>query len=439
MKSIHRWLFFLFILFLPTQLGYHWWPSWSLVLGRRIDYLSPTLFFTDVLLLLTFSFWLIESLLRRTFPIVHFFHVINVTALRWITPIAIFFAVNIWAAASRPVAVFTWIKVVECLFLVYYIVKTRPAYTTIVTLLSFGVFYSALLAIVQFFLQHSVGGPIWWLGERTFSSATPGIAQISLCLPFLSGCPLVLRPYATFPHPNVLGGFLAVTIPLIVSEFLSQRKPTGAAKQRVYRVAIVLGIIALALTFSRSAMVAFAVVLAGLYWPLHKQKSRFVPGALVVLPLALVSVALFIALSSGSLQGESVVVREQLVASAIQLFVRHPLTGIGFGNFLVLLPGVLPIRLVYFLQPVHSIYLLFLDEGGILGLVVAAWSFWLARGRLMVTTTHEVWVPAMSFVGLCLIGFVDHYPLTLQQGRLLFALLTALIFTAIKHSPTRSK
>ena len=38
-----------FILFLPTQLGYHFWPPWAYVFGIRIDYLSPTVYFTDVI------------------------------------------------------------------------------------------------------------------------------------------------------------------------------------------------------------------------------------------------------------------------------------------------------------------------------------------------------------------------------------------------------
>jgi len=33
------------LLFLPGQLGKHWWPKWSLISGVRVDWLSPTLYF----------------------------------------------------------------------------------------------------------------------------------------------------------------------------------------------------------------------------------------------------------------------------------------------------------------------------------------------------------------------------------------------------------
>src|SRR5680860_1754307 len=44
--------FYLLILFLPTQVGKHFWLQSSFVYGLRIDYLSPTLYLTDILILI---------------------------------------------------------------------------------------------------------------------------------------------------------------------------------------------------------------------------------------------------------------------------------------------------------------------------------------------------------------------------------------------------
>src|SRR5476649_2203358 len=44
-------LSYLLIFLLPTQLGIHFWPNFSLLLGIRVDYLSPTLYVTDVVIL----------------------------------------------------------------------------------------------------------------------------------------------------------------------------------------------------------------------------------------------------------------------------------------------------------------------------------------------------------------------------------------------------
>ena len=47
-KKAENFLLILFLLLIPTQLGKHFWPDWSSVLGIRIDYLSPTLYLVDI-------------------------------------------------------------------------------------------------------------------------------------------------------------------------------------------------------------------------------------------------------------------------------------------------------------------------------------------------------------------------------------------------------
>ena len=66
--------------------------------------------------------------------------------------------------------------------------------------LTLAVFGEAILAISQFIKGGTLG--LWILGERTFTISTPGIAKFDFY-----GREF-LRPYATFPHPNVLAGFI---------------------------------------------------------------------------------------------------------------------------------------------------------------------------------------------------------------------------------------
>ena len=54
MKRFEKFLFSLFILSIPLQLGKHFWPFFAFVNGIRVDYLSPTLYFSDALFLLLF-------------------------------------------------------------------------------------------------------------------------------------------------------------------------------------------------------------------------------------------------------------------------------------------------------------------------------------------------------------------------------------------------
>ena len=179
-----------------------------------------------------------------------------------------FIAANIFFAPSKPVAIYKWIKVGEFFLLGLYIVRTKPNLSLIAYLLSLGVLYSSLIAITQFFLQRSIGGLLWFLGERTFTVDTPGIARFESCRLSVVGCWLFLRPYATFSHANVLGGYLATVLPLIIYKSTKRRR-------NYFLTTLVLGVTALLLTFSRSAWIAGGVAIALAIAKFKVQSSKF--------------------------------------------------------------------------------------------------------------------------------------------------------------------
>jgi O-antigen ligase len=441
--GLHKTLFYLLLLFLPTQPGLHFWPEWAMVLGRRMDYLSPTLYLTDILIVSLLLCWFVEAISRVTgyacLPARQGLRVLQEKKIGFFILIFLFILINIYFAVSRPVAIYTWIKVLEFVLLGIYIIKTKPQFNRIVFFLSLSVLYSSLIAISQFLLQHSIGGVFWFLGERTFNSFTPGIAQIPLCLPWVSGCPLFLRPYGTFPHPNVLGGYIAVLLPLIISNFqFPISKQTK--KISIFKIGtIVLALLALVLTFSRSAW-AVGILGIGIWYLVFRLKKKIIfpniPYTKTQIPVFLFIISLGISIIVPQFLGDSepVVVRKQLNESAISIITHSPVSGVGLGNFLVALPGALPSRMIYFLQPVHNIYLLIISEVGLVGSIIIGWLFWKAfrnvtRDMRHVTSQKNNILRItcyVSLVTLLMLGFADHYPLTLQQGRLLLTLLVSL-------------
>ncbi len=367
---MHLVLFRLLLILLPTQLGLHFWPAWAMVLGRRMDFLSPTIYLTDILIFLMFVFWRPKKIFGQR-PI-----------SLWLT-IFVFAAANIFFAINKFVSAYMWFKVFEYIFLGIYVSNTKPKFSHTIFYLSIGVLYSSLIAIGQFFAQHSLG--LWILGERAFTVDTPGIARFYFER-------LLLRSYATFPHPNVLGAYLAILLLLIVTQI---------KKHKVfYLITMVFGIIALILTFSRSAWVAAGL---GVVF-LSVKKKYFIPA---VIAAALI---IILTLRSFGIADESVVVREELNNSAISMFLQSPVVGKGLGNFLVELPNNLVSRQIYFLQPVHNIFLLVLAETGILGFALFIWLLWQSRKK---------WVVLL----IIFLGFFDHYFLTLQQGQLMLTIL----------------
>ena len=418
---LHRRLFFLLIIFLPTQLGFHFWPDWATILGRKIDYLSPTVYFTDILIIGMLVFWLLEnqrykSILTRLFSI-SLLHKCTLMGT------GVYILLNISFAHNANVAFISWIKLLECILLGLYIYQQRITFLDIIKPLVIGTFIASIIGISQYVLQRSIGGLLWFLGERSFVLDTPAIARVTLCRLFSTSCELRLRAYSTFSHPNVFGGYLAITLPLLLLEVLKNIHST--VKRNIYGIVYVLGIVALVLSFSRSAWIVSAFGMICVFFLRQKLLTVRLP-----LVLALCGVV-FVGFLVAPIQDESFTVRQQLNTASIVIWQRSPYVGVGLNNFLFGLSPTLRSHQVYILQPVHNIYLLALSQMGIIGLsfvcVYAMIFFNSVRG--LAFRFSPFYISALS---LLLLGVVDHYLFTLQQGQLLFTIMTAMCAVAIK-------
>ncbi len=367
-SKIESFLLALLLLFLPTQLGKHFWPSFSLVSGIRVDYLSPTIFFTDVLLLSLFIFFVqrvgfssFKQKVRSRLFILLFLAFYLETALFGIRPL---------------LGSILWLKLCLVTFFSLYIaryIRTVAQLFGIGMLFVISSFFESLLAIFQYLSQSSLNGWLYYLGERTFSGSTPGIANASI-----DGM-LLLRPYGTFSHPNVLAGFLLLSSLFIL--FFVIRKSTGFIRYFSSAV-LVLNSIAILLTLSRVVILLWFVlvssmVLAVLLKRRSYKRSIFFAAiagitlSVVMLPFLKILLTRF---AETSFFEEAVQYRVELIADALAIIRSHPLTGVGLGNFIPALNTVRePLSVGLYFQPVHNIFLLIAAETGILGVSLFVW------------------------------------------------------------------
>src|SRR5258708_5835258 len=63
--NLERFLLSFTLLLLPTQFGRHFWPDFAFVQGQRSDYLSPTIYFTDIFITLLLLIWFARSCLKK--------------------------------------------------------------------------------------------------------------------------------------------------------------------------------------------------------------------------------------------------------------------------------------------------------------------------------------------------------------------------------------
>lgn len=397
-------IFLLFLVFLPTQLGKHFWPSFSFVSGLRIDYLSPTLYATDILIILLFisSFWNKSIVFPKSL---------------WKILIATTFLLALFIrgffSSSPLLALYGAIKLIEFFFLAFYVSQkklSQGTYKKIAIIFFITILFESLLSIFQYTHQGSIGGLLYFFGERAYTGTTPGIANASIF------GQLVLRPYGTFSHPNVLAGFLVVGMEIIGIICFQKIKKV----QKLGLTCFAFGTLALFFTLSRTGILVWlGFVMVLVYRERKKLIGTFlipiIVGLFLLFPFA---AERFLVMDT---HDESLVLRKELLESAFLMSHGHFFFGVGMYNFLPQLPSYLASPITpYRLQPVHNIFLYVFSETGIFGFLcfLAVLAYPLKKRNSFVAI----------LVSILVIGFFDHYFVTIQQGQLLFSFILGLCY-----------
>ena len=376
--------------------------------------------------------------------------------------------ISIFASSNLGISIYRFVKLLEFAFLYIYVrdpevrlpqsgglqprtleerdYGARSIKGICKVLIASGVF-QAILAIAQFYKQSSLGIKFVEAGKYL-----PGAAGVAT---FISNDAKIMRAYGSFPHPNVLAGFLLLAIFCFYYLWLTKRisliSPIGP-------IAFMLMVFALFVSFSRTTIFVFLVIsfifLLVKFFRLRQlylTEERLLAGKrLMILALFFI---VFSALSSTvllpymktrfltiSLQEEAIDLRFFYNKIALNIIKNKPILGIGVGNFVnysqnypaflraanAMLGGggqgniEIPSWLY---QPTHNIYLLIASEIGILGLLV----FLLFIAKTLIGHIRYISPMGFLFIGFLIIGLFDHYFWTLQSGSLMFWLGLALI------------
>ncbi len=366
-------LFAILGLLLPTQLGKHFWPAFSFVNGIRVDYFSPTLYTTDILLLLlVVAVWkrIWQQVQKHTKMLLIAFLILGISwTLRGFEPLFVYRALQYGK--------------ILCVALIFRCATEHEKRTFLIGL-GISTIYMTALSFFQLYYKESLQGVWWWLGERMYTGATPGISSISA-----QGLKIV-RPYGTFSHPNTMGGFYLVSLSVF---FLG-----GLYWAVIPAATLVL------LSFSRIATVGFASFMLFTAFRIDCVRCKYVKIALFVL---LAAVALV-------WKGSETSVAERLytwsygVDHLLKTLLQPPM----LGDYLIPRTS-LPFSGL-FNQPIHNALLIFMSEWKIAGALLL---FVIVRHILPV-------VPRITLIFLVTIALFDHYLLTQQQGLLLLGVIT---------------
>ena len=256
------------------------------------------------------------------------------------------------------------------------------------------------IASLQFLRGSSLG--ITFLGESIFSAGMKGSNFIDLA------GNLYMRGYGTFPHPNILAGWLLLTLVVLWKE----------KKGFFFLIVSSLGIL---LTFSR-----LGIFLLGMFWifviiDYFKEKKKFdIFSFFLILPERILNL----------FRGEdsAVVDRINLLVEAWEVFKNNWVLGTGYNTFVKEMGKNMPRTAngVWLNQPVHNVFLLSLCELGILGTVLIGILYWRTffKRKIRVRNIKNV------FIVICLIsiGIVDHYLFSFPQGLIIGMMMLFLIY-----------
>lgn len=430
--------------------------------GIQIDYLLPKLYIQDILLLCLGIYLLYSNRVRASQrvkqQVAHLYTFLTHGIKKDHLPVSVR---QMWVFAKRNMARFSFAglalvvtitSISKCelntlmslwqlssAFGLAYYLYTRFSFNELLQhiwkpLLAAAIFQS-ILGIYQFINQRSLLGYTLF-GEIDLS--LPGaIARDSFF-----GVLRVL-PYGTLPHPNVLAGFLSVASLIAASKLRSKRE--NREKHTLYYM--VLGLFSCVIFLTRSWQAIIGIILVLLWSSViikHRHRLLFCLYIVITSIYILLSTWFNYQLTSQT-NNQSIIRRFKLNHAGISVLKDHFWFGTGLNQ------SLRPMHTTYskiapadFIQPVHSIYVLWLVETGIIGTTLTAL---FALSILRSTSIHQhipnppptssagknisLWISPTLY--MFWIGIFDHYALTLRQGQLIFFLSVALALSSLKR------
>jgi hypothetical protein len=334
-----------------------------------------------------------------------------------------------------------WAHLALCALVVYAVRSWARSLKAIAAVVVLSATLECAIAIPQYLVQHQIGFKA--VGEPTlvskhtqaphFVMPKNSVTLIDYLLTHSQEPTWIIRAAGTFPHANMLGGFLIFS--LLMTCYLYSLPTLSQIQKGWVGASLILQILTLFITFSRGAFFAFLAAIA-VWFFLHywKEKKVFSLWKPILTGTALSFLLLFPQLfyrggvvSYNEMSLRSDMMRLSMQDVAIQMIADHPWLGVGYNNYLIALEkythGVQVEKI-----SVHNVYLLIAAETGLIGLAVfliscgiAVYRGWQQRhsleGRMLLAL----------FLAYLSIGFIDYYPILFQQTRLVFFLIGGML------------
>lgn len=290
-------------------------------------------------------------------------------------------------------------------FLLYILIKNQnfPTSLLIQKILLLSALFQSILGIIQYIKQGSLG--LWFLGESVFSAGMTNIAT------FQYSGETFIRSYGTFPHPNILGGFLSITLILFFLFPIFQQ-----IKKSSQWIIIILLTCGICVTFSRSAILMLLIGLIFLF--VFHFKKKYILSQITGIMCLLTLFSFFIPTFSYRIQNTETENNQRIEQyENFSSLLENNIFGKGLG-YRYEISEIVP---YWQFQPFHNTFAQISFELGILStlLFIILYIYWIYRtwkkNKVLIILPFLLLIPLLT----------DHYLFTSFQGILLFAISIA--------------
>jgi len=426
---------FVFLIPLQTRLIYK-----QGILNNSVwEYGTFSLYATELLFLII----LIMTLVYVALLIKNNIATFNGKLLRLVLPLAItiIIGLNVFLAQNQSVALYKLSQLIEAVALFFIILIIKPSFQKVSWAIVLSGLLQGILTIEQFVNQKIVANK--WFGLAAQSPETLGTPVVQLAETRW------LRTFGTFPHPNMLAGFLVIGLILIIGLYANANREKI---KKYLSLIFVINSVALFTTLSRSAIITmfFSIIIFAFLSRknqlLNKTLTRF---ALILIFIAIIFSASYPELiftrtfSNNRVENISNVTRVEQYKEYWPMIKNNWLTGVGLGNYTGQLFNNNSTKEAWQYQPIHNTYLLLFAEIGIVGLsVILLFVFFFViatpdrnPGEAISTLriNPAAWPPERIIGFTCLAGLAglalfDHYLWSFYSG----IILTTTTFAILK-------
>jgi putative inorganic carbon (HCO3(-)) transporter len=263
--------------------------------------------------------------------------------LRFARPVVICWGVmialgllDILFGPMRSLAILEVVRMLKCYLLFFVIINEivrAQQFMHAVAAICCGIVMQGVITIIQWFYKANLH--LQFLGEPAAVATTTATKGVYL------GTVDIYRAGGLFEHPNLLAGYLAILLPICIALLFSRISPLAKA---ALAAVVVLGLVALVITLSRSGWISFAAgfVVLFLFSMLHQRlRLRYVLARVLVIiglvaALSLASgdiVRRFTASDPGAVQ-----FRWDMIYAAFDMVMDRPVLGVGLNTFVAHFP-----------------------------------------------------------------------------------------------------